>query len=158
MENRLYRSKSDRIAGGVCAGLANYLKIDVLIIRLLFIVLTLLDGVGLLVYILLWIVIPEEGQVRSTSGASNTINSEEIRGWAENFRDEVSNTVQRPGRRNGIYIGIALVLVGGYILLTNLNIPLLAWVNNNVILAVLVIIVGILLVSVAARRNNHGDQ
>ncbi len=56
---KLYRSKSDRQVAGVCGGLAEYLNTDPTIVRLLFVVLTLLGGPGLIVYIVLAIVVPE---------------------------------------------------------------------------------------------------
>jgi phage shock protein PspC (stress-responsive transcriptional regulator) len=55
---RLYRAENDKILGGVCAGLANYLKIDPAIVRILFVLLTTGWGAGLLVYIILWMVLP----------------------------------------------------------------------------------------------------
>jgi phage shock protein C len=58
----LYRSKKDRILGGVCAGLGEHLDIDPNIIRLIWAVVTLLSfGTGILVYIFAWIIIPEQG-------------------------------------------------------------------------------------------------
>lgn len=57
---RLYRSKTDTMIGGVCAGLAKYLNIDPTIVRLIFVLMLLLGGHGLLVYLILWLVIPQE--------------------------------------------------------------------------------------------------
>jgi phage shock protein C len=57
---RLYRSKTDRQIAGVCGGLANYLQVDATIVRLIFVFLTLMGGPGLLIYIILALVIPEE--------------------------------------------------------------------------------------------------
>ncbi len=57
---RLYRSKTDTMIGGVCAGLAKYLNIDPTIVRLVFVLMLLLGGHGLLVYLILWLVIPQE--------------------------------------------------------------------------------------------------
>ena len=59
MEKKLYRSRKDRVAGGVAAGLGEYLGIDPIIIRIIFIILTITHGMGILLYIILWIVIPE---------------------------------------------------------------------------------------------------
>jgi phage shock protein PspC (stress-responsive transcriptional regulator) len=57
---RLYRSKKDRILGGVCAGLGEHLDVDPNIIRLIWAAVTVLSfGVGIIVYILAWILIPE---------------------------------------------------------------------------------------------------
>ena len=56
---RLYRSGKDRILGGVCGGIAEYLGVDPVIIRLLWIVLTIAAmGTGIIPYIIFWIVIP----------------------------------------------------------------------------------------------------
>jgi len=59
---RLYRSKKDRILGGICAGLGEHLDVDPNIIRLIWAAVTVLSfGVGIIVYILAWILIPEPG-------------------------------------------------------------------------------------------------
>ena len=57
---RLYRSSKDKILGGVCGGIAEYLNVDPVVIRLVWILLTLLSmGAGLLGYIIAWIIIPK---------------------------------------------------------------------------------------------------
>lgn len=56
---RLYRSNRDKQFGGVCGGLAEYFNIDPTLVRILFAVGTLMGGPGLLLYIILWLVIPE---------------------------------------------------------------------------------------------------
>ncbi|HLZ87328.1 MAG TPA: PspC domain-containing protein, partial [Puia sp.] len=55
---RLYRAGNDKILGGVCAGLANYLRLDPAIVRIIFVLMTLGWGSGVLLYIILWIVLP----------------------------------------------------------------------------------------------------
>ncbi|MDQ3683460.1 MAG: PspC domain-containing protein [Bacteroidota bacterium] len=58
-KGRLYRDKVDRILGGVCAGIANYMNVDPAIIRLLFAIITFGGfGFGIFIYILLWIILP----------------------------------------------------------------------------------------------------
>lgn len=57
-ERRLFRNPNDKIIGGVCSGLANYFDIDPVIVRLIMVVLFLGAGIGLLAYIIAWIVIP----------------------------------------------------------------------------------------------------
>lgn len=59
MKQRLARSSSDRMIGGVCGGLARYFGIDATIVRLVF-VLAVLSGISPLIYIILWIVMPLE--------------------------------------------------------------------------------------------------
>jgi phage shock protein C len=57
---RMYRSRKDRKIAGVCGGLAEYFGIDPVIPRIALLVLVLGAGVGLLAYIICWIVIPME--------------------------------------------------------------------------------------------------
>lgn len=153
MENRLVRSQQDRILGGVCGGLGRYLNIDKVLVRLFFIVFTLVGGMGVLIYIILWIVVPSEESVSGTAPGQYTVDGEVIKDRAETFRDEFVKVVNQPSKKTGLYIGIGLILVGAYIFLKNLNLPWLAWVNNNVILAGLIIVAGIALLMVALRKD-----
>ena len=57
---RLYRSRTERMIGGVCSGLANYLNADPTLIRLLMVLFALAGGPGLIAYLILWIVVPLE--------------------------------------------------------------------------------------------------
>lgn len=57
---RLYRSSRDKVLGGVCGGIAEYLEVDPVVIRLVWVLLTLLSmGFGIIAYIIAWIIIPE---------------------------------------------------------------------------------------------------
>jgi phage shock protein C len=56
----LYRSRNERMLMGVCGGLGEYFKIDPTLVRLAFVIATLLGGPGLIAYIVLMIVVPEE--------------------------------------------------------------------------------------------------
>lgn len=60
MKDKLYRSRADRVFGGVASGLAKYLNLDPVLIRIIFILLAIFSGVGLLLYIIMWIVVPED--------------------------------------------------------------------------------------------------
>lgn len=57
-QRRLFRNPNDKMLGGVCSGIANYFDIDPVIVRLIMVVLFLGAGIGLLAYIIAWIVIP----------------------------------------------------------------------------------------------------
>ena len=63
---RLYRSRSDRILGGVCGGLSQYLNIDPTLVRLIFIFLALLGGHGILIYLIMLLIVPEEPLAKDT--------------------------------------------------------------------------------------------
>ena len=78
---RFYRSTTDRIIGGVAAGLAEYFTLDPVLIRLLFVIFTLFGGSGALVYVILWIAIPEK-----PSGLNQ----------AQNVKQPIMETPQNP--------------------------------------------------------------
>jgi len=63
---RLYRSREKKIAG-VCGGIASYLALDPILIRLLWLGFTFLGGAGVFIYIIAWIVIPEQPERGSTN-------------------------------------------------------------------------------------------
>ncbi len=63
MNDRLMRPQSDRMIGGVCGGLARYLKLDPVLVRLAFVLLTLFKGIGLVIYLILLILMPLDSQI-----------------------------------------------------------------------------------------------
>jgi phage shock protein C len=69
---RLYRIRDGRIVAGVCAGLAAYFGVDPTLVRLAFALLTVFGGLGVLLYLGAWVVVPDE--VDGTSIAETMIN------------------------------------------------------------------------------------
>lgn len=59
LKKRLYRSRQDRLIAGVCGGLGDYFNMDPVWVRLIFVILLLAGGTTLVVYIILWIIVPE---------------------------------------------------------------------------------------------------
>jgi phage shock protein C len=59
---KLYRSRTDRKLAGVCGGLAQYFTLDATLIRILFVVLAVLGGSGIVIYGVMWLVVPLEPQ------------------------------------------------------------------------------------------------
>jgi phage shock protein C len=57
---KLYRSRTDRKLAGVCGGLAQYLGVDATAIRVIFVVLAVLGGSGLIIYLAMWILVPPD--------------------------------------------------------------------------------------------------
>ncbi len=55
---RLFRNENDKVLGGVCSGLANYFSVDVVLVRIIFVILAVSFGVGLIPYLILWVVVP----------------------------------------------------------------------------------------------------
>ncbi|MGQ9780574.1 MAG: PspC domain-containing protein [Bacillota bacterium] len=110
---RLYRSRTEAMIGGVCGGLGEYLAIDPTIIRLFFVFLGLAGGSGLLLYILLWIIIPIAPEEAVPAGGAP---SEESPSAAE--------------RRTGLFFGAVLVVLGLIFLLRNLSCFWWAWFDR----------------------------
>jgi phage shock protein C len=60
---KLYRSRTNRQVAGVCGGLAQRFNVDAILIRVVFLLLGLLGGAGIVLYIALWIIVPQEPPV-----------------------------------------------------------------------------------------------
>ena len=60
MEKTLRRSRTDKMVAGVCGGLGKYFGLDSTILRLVFVLLMIFAGTGLLAYLIMWLVIPYE--------------------------------------------------------------------------------------------------
>jgi phage shock protein C len=59
---KLYRSRSDRKLAGVCGGLAEFFSLDPTLIRVLFVILALAGGSGIVIYLAMWIMVPNQPQ------------------------------------------------------------------------------------------------
>lgn len=69
------RSQTHKIIGGVCGGIGEFFDIDPVFIRLLFIVLSIVYGIGIIAYIVLWIIVPStplESAYNTTASTNNT--------------------------------------------------------------------------------------
>lgn len=65
IRKKIYRSRKDRILGGVCGGLGKFFGVDPTIVGLLWILFTILGtGAGIILYLVAWIIIPEEPRRR----------------------------------------------------------------------------------------------
>ncbi len=136
---RLTRSNTDKIVAGVCGGLAEYLEIDPVLVRLGFLVLFIASGIGIPIYVILWIVMPEED-------SQTTVNGEIIQKNISDIGETVQSSAKRLGRPGTI--GMILVLFGIYFLLSELG--LFNWVSGAVFWPLVIIGAGIYLL---LRRN-----
>jgi phage shock protein C len=99
MSKRFYRSEKDKIIGGVCAGIADYLNIDPVVIRIIFVVALLTEGFGLMLYIILWIVIPSENSKKESNKEIVEENTEEIvtnlKGVTKGLKKEIKSDTKK---------------------------------------------------------------
>lgn len=155
MNNRLYRSRQDAMISGVCGGLGQYLGVSSLYVRLFFLLLALGgSGLGLLVYILLWIVMPLEGPGREPS-LQETVHqgSQEIFNQALAMRDDLRRIMRQPNPQIGVLLGSTLVILGSIYFIRELHLPWLNWLNFNLLGPFLLIVAGFALLF----RRAKGD-
>jgi phage shock protein C len=97
MQPRLMRSRNEAIIAGVCGGLAEYFGIDPVIVRLIFVLVALTTGIGVLVYPILWIVMPKAG---ATGQGAQFLpqDAEEWKRRAHEFGEEAAHVGQQFGR------------------------------------------------------------
>jgi phage shock protein C len=119
---RFYRSTTDRVIGGVAAGLAEYFSLDPVLIRLLFVIFALFGGGGVLVYIIFWIVIPDKpsnlNQTQNQPVMETTQNPQEGNSYSSRPADpEVKKDAPVVKKTKGSLIGgLVLITVGGIFL------------------------------------------
>lgn len=112
---RLYRSRTDRMIGGVAGGMASYLGIDPILSRLVWVAL-LFSGIGFLLYIIAWIIVPEAPEGVQLAAPPAT-----------------SNQALR------LIVGGGLVLLGAIFLLREI----VPWLDEGVVWAAILIVVGV---------------
>jgi phage shock protein PspC (stress-responsive transcriptional regulator) len=124
-ETRLYRSKRDRVFAGVAGGLGDYFNVDPIIFRIGFIALALGAGSGVLIYILLWIFVPESKKpfnpfFENMENMENPFEQKPVDpNIAEN--DPMGGFPPPPPRRNGgLWGGVMLITIGGLFLISNI--------------------------------------
>jgi phage shock protein PspC (stress-responsive transcriptional regulator) len=124
MNKKLYRSNKDKMLGGIAGGLAEYFAIDPTLVRIIFVVSLFAGGAGVLAYIILWIVVPEEpfvfatphAQTESKAGEeSGSVSDETVRPDQQQYYQAMA---EQKHKRSSI-LGIILVVVGLLFLLDN---------------------------------------
>lgn len=85
MAKKVYRSKTSRMLGGVCGGIADYFNVDVVIVRLLWVLAALAEGIEVIVYILAWVIIPEESYVSIASSREEAWGPVDFLGHSAGF-------------------------------------------------------------------------
>jgi phage shock protein C len=91
---RITRSRSERMIAGVAGGIAAYFNINPMFVRLAFVVLALINGIGAVLYLALWLIVPNEGSVsegRATIGEA----VDEMRIYVENLVSQIRAVFQR---------------------------------------------------------------
>ncbi len=148
MENntkRLERSRNNRVIAGVCAGLADYFKIDIALMRVLFVVATICGSFGFWMYVILWIVVPEENIL----GPGN-INE-------NSYDDTIDITPNEMGKEekksvNGAMIASLILIFIGLVALID-NFTPISWIWK--LWPVPIIIIGVVLLINSSKNNGY---
>ncbi|MDB5140739.1 MAG: hypothetical protein JWR12_2655 [Mucilaginibacter sp.] len=139
MNKKLYRDEYHKVLGGVCSGLAEYFEMDVTIVRLLFAFTFIIMGVGIIPYIVLWIVLPKKGYLYNqynnptvdyTVPPQNPggqfappppFEDNPYRAYTGNpFESEPAGYMPPKQRSNaGLIVGLVLIFIGAAILIEN---------------------------------------
>jgi len=125
MEKKLYRSRKNSMIGGVCGGLGEYLNVDPTIMRLVAILLVFANGIGLLAYIIAWIIIPRNPGI------------------------EAEVVVTERSQLNRLLPGLALIFLGLVFLLNNL----IPWFRFRYLWPLILIVLGIFILIKAQKKH-----
>ena len=115
MSRKLYRSQSNSMIAGICGGLGEYFNVDPTIVRIAAVLLIFANGIGLLAYIIGWIIIPRRPVM------------------------EIEVTPAEKSQHSYLLPGLALIVVGLVFLLNNL----VHWFRFHYLWPILLIVIGI---------------
>ncbi|MFA5228443.1 MAG: PspC domain-containing protein [Candidatus Paceibacterota bacterium] len=126
---KLYRSEKDKIICGVCGGLAEYFKIDSVVVRIFFILLLFSNGVGFFIYIISALLIPKKFEKKEKVEEVDDIEKKEDKG---NFK---------------IFLGIVLFLIGLNIMISSIfNFDIFDFIDWKIILSLFLLLIGLKLI------------
>jgi phage shock protein C len=127
---------------GVCGGLGQYLGVDATLVRLAFLLLGLSTGVGVPVYLVMWVVVRREDSPADAYGEG----AREMAEQARNLAGSIRGGSLRSHPQFGLYAGASLVLLGALLLAGNFGIYLPRWLGADLIWPLVLITAGIALI------------
>ncbi len=144
MARRLYRSNQHKILGGVCGGLGKHFDVDPTWIRLGFVLLALAKGVGILLYIIGWIIIPRQREDEEAII---------VEGESAPAADSTGSSSESSGLSSSLIPGIALIVIGVLFLLRES----FWWFDWGVFWPMILIFIGGALLLTALNRRNSEE-
>lgn len=143
---RLYRSRKERMVWGVAGGLAEYLDIDPVLVRIAFVLLAFANGLGVLLYIIMAIVVRSEPQ--PIAEAAPAVQSEAEVG-SQPEAQVPPEVVEETQRRRRNVLGFGLVIVGAIVLMSNVG--AFHWFRWDLYWPILVIVAGVIILAAGMR-------
>lgn len=141
MKQRLYRSRTDKVFGGICGGLANYFNIDVVIVRIIFVASALVWGLSFILYLVLWIAVPQEPIKFEAMAEVASPGIEEEKIEKEPVKSKKSREI----------FAIVLIVLGVFITLDNMFV----WFTGRLYLPMILILLGLLILLYSSRKENN---
>jgi phage shock protein PspC (stress-responsive transcriptional regulator) len=144
MSTRITKSKTDHVVDGVCGGLAEYFGIDSIFVRLAFVALIFINGIGVILYIVLVIIMPKAEMLDQSPKETIQENIQEmgerIKEAGEEMGAAFSKKTEEKHPNHAEWFGILLILIGVIFLLKTLN--LIEWFNDDLIWPFIIICIG----------------
>jgi phage shock protein C len=136
---RLYRSRQDKVIAGVCGGIGEYFSIDPVWVRIVMVLLIFAGGLGILLYLLLWILVPENPNQGITKKTE-----------AEHLASNVVEKLEKKRKKDTglLILGSVLIVLGVVFLFQSL----FSWFSFHYVWPLLLIAVGFILL---IRRDRH---
>ncbi|HOV92337.1 MAG TPA: PspC domain-containing protein [Candidatus Kapabacteria bacterium] len=151
------RSRNHRIVAGVCGGLGEYFDIDPVFIRLLFVIVSFFYGIGVVAYIVLWIIIPStpmESAYMTSENPSNPHSDYDNKSTENIEVEDDSNIRNKNTQQVRIFIGSILLLIGVLILLNEL----VPNIKGELIWSFILIILGIFLIILSLKKKKENEN
>jgi phage shock protein C len=153
MDRRLTRNTRDAVLGGVAAGFGDYLEIDAVLVRLIFIFLCLAGGSGLLFYLVCWLIMPRDDDVADAGDPAQAPPADRFAGEVREAGERVVGNIKRsagsPGRGRLIG-GMVLILIGSLFLIDQF-LPT-AWLSFQYLWPLVIIAIGVAVLVQGAQR------
>lgn len=80
LDKRIYRLPGSGVVAGVCAGLASFFQIDISLMRLIFIFLAFMGSLGIYIYIILWLILPQKSDTIEVTETKSNVNQKKLLG------------------------------------------------------------------------------
>lgn len=151
---RLTRSTLDKVVCGVCGGLGEYLSIDPIIIRLLFVILTMSGGSGILIYLILCIILPEKASLGKTTKEVVAENSNNLEKTIEDVAENVKAMASL--RNTQTWLGIGIIIIGSMFMANNVglfDVGSLMRIVARMLWPLAIIAIGIIILSKSKRGS-----
>jgi phage shock protein C len=131
MDKKLHRSQNDKIIAGIAGGIGEYFEVDPTIVRLIFVLITVLGGSGVLLYLILWVLIPknlegkmviDKDRVKEVAGEIKDKAEAFGKGIKEEFGKEAPTVKERSKKSGGLFGWI--LVIAGILFLINVFYPI----------------------------------